>query len=390
MAENGISRGEYASRVKKIQQVMTERGIDVLVAYGSESEPQNLIYVADYWPAFETASVVIPREGPPALVIGPESLTYAKDSGVIDTIFQVMEHRESSEPDYPDKALATYRDVFDALGRGRPAARIGISGLAIMSVPVHDAIRRSAGSAEIVKADDVLIQLRMRKSAEEIRLLRQSSAITLKAFEAGLANIRPGMEEVEVSSFILAEMFRNRAENYAFTPFVLSGNRTNQAISRASHKVIQRNEPIQFSFGCKYKGYASSIGRPLCIGTMPPKYRDLVKVGIEAQECVIASLKPGIPAREVFQKYWEFLNRKGFSRYFLYGPCHGTGIMECEHPFLESNSTYVLEAGMTFQVDIYLGDGAFGLRFEDGALITPTGAEVFNSRYREVIELARD
>jgi Xaa-Pro aminopeptidase len=168
---------------------------------------------------------------------------------------------------------------------------------------------------------------------------------------------------------------------------VLSGSRTNQAISRPSHKVIGKNEPIQLSFGCKYYGYASSIGRPLCIGRMPKKYRDLVEVGIGAQETVISSLKPGVPAKDVFQRYWDFLVAKGFSNYFLYGPCHGTGIMECEHPFLEANSSYLLEEGMTFQVDIFLGDSELGLRFEDGVLVTAKGAEPFNSEYRKVIEL---
>ena len=42
---------------------------------------------------------------------------------------------------------------------------------------------------------------------------------------------------------------------------------------------------------------------------------------------------------------------------------------------------------MTFQTDIFLGDNEFGLRFEDGVLITSKGADVFNNKYREVIEL---
>jgi len=387
MADSAIGLAEYEQRCRRAQKILKERGIDILVAFGSESEPQNLIYLANYWPAFETSCVVIPQEGPAVLAIGPETKTFAEDSRIIKRIFQVLEHRESSEPDYPNQKLATYRDIFDFALGGRKPKRIGVSGMAIIALPVYEAIVRSAEGAEIVKADDVLIGLRMKKSASEIALLKQSSAINLKAFEAGLKNIRPGMEEVEVAAYIVGEMFRNKAENVAYIPYVLSGNRTNQAISRPSHKVIGKNEPIQFSFGCKYNGYASSIGRPLCIGRMPKKYRDLVEVGIGAQELVISSLKPGVPANEVFKKYWDFLVGKGFSNYFLYGPCHGTGIMECEHPFLEANSTYFMEEGTTFQVDIFLGDSELGLRFEDGVLITSKGAEPFNSEYRKVIEL---
>ena len=385
--DNKIPLNEYEDRIKKIQNILKERDIDILVAFGTEAEPQNLIYLSNYWPQFETASIVVSRDGSPALVIGPESKTFAEDYSVIKKIFQVIEHRESSEPNYPDQKLDTYGEIFDFVLNGSKAKRIGISGISIIALPVYKAIINSSNSAEIIKTDDILINLRMKKSKNEIELMKQSSRITLKAFEAGLNNIKPGMEEVEVAGFIVGEMFKNKAESFAFAPYILSGKRTNQAISRASHKVISKSEPIQFSFGCRYGNYASSIGRPLCIGKMPKKYRELVNISIDAQELVISSLKPGIEAKEVFRKYWEFLVNKDFSNYFLYGPCHGTGIMECEHPFLEADSKYLLEEGMTFQVDIFLGNNEFGLRFEDGVLITSDGASVFNDDYRKVIEL---
>ena len=384
---NKIPITEYEERIKKIQNILREKNIDVLVVFGTDSEPQNLIYLSNYWPQFETGSVVVPRDGSPVLVIGPESKTFAEDYSVIKKIFQVIEHRESSEPNYPDQKLDTYGEIFDFVLNGSKVKRIGISGISIIALPVYEAIVNSSKSAEVIKADDIMINLRMKKSNNEVELMKQSSRITLKAFEAGLNNIQPGMEEVEVSGFIVGEMFKNKAENFAFAPYILSGQRTNQAISRASHKVILKNEPIQFSFGCRYNNYSSSIGRPLCIGKMPKKYRELVNIGIDAEELVISSLKPGIPAKEVFKKYWEFLVNKDYSNYFLYGPCHGTGVMECEHPFLESDSDYLLKEGMTFQVDIFLGDNEFGLRFEDGALITSKGADVFNNKYMEIIEL---
>jgi Xaa-Pro aminopeptidase len=382
-----IPMAEYQQRIKNIQDILNQRDIDVLVVFGTDCEPQNLIYLSNYWPQFETAAVVVPREGEPALVIGPESGTFAKDLSVIEKIFRVQEHRESSEPNYPDEKLDTYGEIFDYVLGGKKVNKIAISGISILAVPVYETIINSKKSAEIIKADDIMIDLRMKKSDNEIELMKQSSQITLKAFEAGMKNIKPGMEEVEVAGFIAAEMYKNKAENFAFAPYVLSGHRTNQAISRASHRVISENEPIQLSFGCRYHNYSSSIGRPLTIGKMPKKYKDLVNIGIGAQELVFSNLKPGIAAKEVFDKYWEFLVEKDYTDFFLYGPCHGTGVMECEHPFLESDSDYILKEGMTFQVDIFLGNDEFGLRFEDGALVTPNGADVFVNDYREVIEI---
>ena len=79
----------------------------------------------------------------------------------------------------------------------------------------------------------------------------------------------------------------------------------------------------------------------------------------------------------------------GYEGHILYGPCHGTGLMEGEYPWIESNSDYLLEEGMTFCTCIYLGDdeNRIGMRIEDGFLITKDGTESFSDYRREVIEI---
>ena len=51
-----IPLSEYRQRIKNIQSVLKDRDIDVLVIFGTDCEPQNLIYLSNYWPQFETAS----------------------------------------------------------------------------------------------------------------------------------------------------------------------------------------------------------------------------------------------------------------------------------------------------------------------------------------------
>ncbi|KPJ89095.1 MAG: hypothetical protein AMS17_03305 [Spirochaetes bacterium DG_61] len=382
-----IPAQEYGERVRNIQKILSEKGIDILITFGSDSEPQNIIYLANYWPAFESACVIVPVEGEPILVIGPESETFAMDYSTIRKIRRVLEHRESSEPNYPGAKLDTYETIFHEALNGRIPNKIAFSGFTITTLPVYEAIKKAAGKGEIVRADNILNDLRMKKSKNEIALMKRSAEITMMSFEAVKDNIKPGMEEVEVVSFVAGEMFKNKAENLAYTPYILSGKRTNQAIGRASHKVIRKDEPVQFSCGCRFGNYSSSIGRPFCIGKMPEDYRRLVQIGVEVQKVVLGTLKAGISAASVFKKYWEYLEKKDATKYFLYGPCHGTGIMENEHPFLEANSDYMLFDGMAYQVDVYLGDENFGIRFEDGVVVREGGVDEFTSRYREIIEL---
>ena len=117
-----IPLSEFQERVRKVQAELAKRGLDALLTFGNEAEPQFVRYFTDHWPAFETAGVAIPVEGEPLLLIGPESLTFAQSRSKITNIRQILEYRESAEPEYPGKALDTFQSVFDELSRGRDCA----------------------------------------------------------------------------------------------------------------------------------------------------------------------------------------------------------------------------------------------------------------------------
>lgn len=382
-----ISDEEYRERIKIIQKKLAEEGIDLLIVFGSEPEPQNLLYLSNYWPAFETACILIPVEGESALIIGPESLSFAQDYSKIERIYQVIAHRESAEPNYPDANLDTYKEILNEILGDIKSKKIGLCGCSIITANVYQVLIDALEGNKLINCDHILRNMRMKKSERELNLMKKASEISMKSFEAVLNNIKEGMEEVEVVSYVVGEMFRNKTENLAFTPYILSGKRSRLAIGRASHKKIKKNEPIQFDCGCRYYNYSSCVGRSFSIGKMDEDYKKFIKVGIELHKIITGTMKAGINASEVFKKYWEYLNKQDFTKYFLYGPCHGTGIMECEHPFLESNSTFKLFSGMAFQVDIFLVNSDFGVRIENGAVVRDDGVEEFTPMYKEIIEL---
>ncbi|NJL31209.1 MAG: M24 family metallopeptidase [Phycisphaerales bacterium] len=78
----------------------------------------------------------------------------------------------------------------------------------------------------------------------------------------------------------------------------------------------------------------------------------------------------------------------GYGDNFLYGPCHGLGMIEVEPPWMEVSSDYALMENMTFNVDTFVYvRHEFGLRFENGVRITRDGIEKFSSRFMDIIEL---
>ena len=381
-----IPQGEFRQRWQRLQVRMAEEGIDVLITHGHEADPANVRYLSDYWPLFETAGVALGQTGRPLLLIGPESLTFARGRSRIDDIRMILEYRESAEPDYPGMELDSFGEVFSDLA-GDNCQRIGIAGLSVMPVTVYRSIEQAAGGAEIVRGDDLLTDMRKIKSENELRLMREAFRISEIATEVVIEEMEVGMTEQQVVGIAQAAMYVNGAEYEGHPTYVLSGEASTHAIGRPSTKPIKKGEMIQLSIGALVGGYSSSVGRPVCIGKMPAEMRKLVEVGLEAHHKTMELMKAGVPAKEVVLKYEEFVESKGFADNLLYGPCHSIGLMEVERPWMESSSEYVLEENMTFQVDTFLYTDEYGLRWEDGVVVRSDGVEMLSDRLLEVIEL---
>lgn len=382
-----IPDSEFQQRWRTLQQKMEEHDLDVVITHGHEADPANVRYLSDYWPLFETGGVAVGREGDPVLLIGPESLTFARGRSRIPQIMQLLAYRESAEPDYPGMQLDTFSDVFDAVGGGS-VRRIGVAGMSILPVPSYQSIVDAAGDAEVVKADDLLTEMRMVKSENELACMREAFRISEVATEAVLEGIAPGMTEQQVVGIAQGAMYAEGAEYEGHPTYVLSADASTHAIGRPSPKVIEKGEMIQLNIGALVSGYSSSVGRPICIGPMPADMRELVEVGLEAHHKTMDLMRAGVPAAEVVIKFEEFLEQKGFAQYLLYGPCHAIGLMEVERPWMESSSKYDLLENMTYQVDTFLyKEGRYGLRWEDGVVVKQDGVEMLSDRFLEVIEL---
>ncbi|MBI3911516.1 MAG: aminopeptidase P family protein [Armatimonadetes bacterium] len=382
-----IPKPEFEQRWRTLQQKMAEQDLDVLIAHGDEADPANVRYLSDYWPLFETGGVAIGRTGDPVLLIGPESLTFARTRSAIPAIRQILEYRESAEPAYPGMALSSLETVLGELAHKRPIRRIGIAGLSVMPVTVYQTIDRAKGQAELVRADDVLAEMRAIKSPHEIELMREAFRISEIATEEVLKQMKPGMTEQEGVGIAQAAMYANGAEYEGHPTYVLSGVHSTHAIGRPSPKPLERGELIQLNIGARVGGYSSSVGRPVCFGPMPRLMRELVQFGLDAHHKTMELMQAGAPARDVVLKFEEFVKANGYGDYLLYGPCHAIGLMEVERPWMESTSDYLLDENMTFQVDTFLYTDTFGLRWEDGVRVTRSGVEMLSQRRLEVLEL---
>ncbi len=382
-----IPLSEFTRRHAAAQRLMRQRGLDGLLVHSDEAEFANVRYLSNYWPLFESAGVFLPARGAPTLLIGPESETFARDHSVIPDIRKILQYRESAEPEYPGIALADFQSLFAKANGGRGVKTLGIAGYTAMAVSVYDAVRAALPRARIVKADDLLYQMRMIKSPPEIAVLREAFRISELALQAVIERIRPGMTELQTVGIAQEAFYRHGAEYEAHPTYVLAGVNSSHAIGRPGHRVLKKGDLVQLNVGARVAGYSPSVGVPICLGKMPGPMRDLVSFGLEAHLKTMDWMKAGVPAGEVARNFFAFVKDRGYAKNALYGPCHGLGMIEVERPWMETTSTYPLRENMTFQVDTFLYGRQYGLRWESGVRITRTGVEQFSKRFRDIVEV---
>lgn len=385
-----IPNEEFKQRVLNLQALMAEQGYDMILAYGNEAEPQYVRYLSDYWPSFETAGVLVPAKGEAMLLIGPESYTYAADRSRISEIRLLKAFRESSEPEYPGKKLDTFNSVFEEMGYSS-VKKFGVAGFPLVTIGVYTTLCESLAPFGIKpeKADELMNKLRMRKSENELACMRKAAEITHKTMDYVLENIKVGMTECQVAGLALGKMHELGAERESYPVWVLTGDGSDQAISRPRHKAIKEGDLTFIQIGARYEGYASTIGRPVVFGKATEEQKNLIEAGYKVQEAMIGALKAGKPACEVAKQHKALVEELGYGDYFLYGPFHGNGLMEGEAPWIETSSDYLLEENMTFCADIFLGnhEKKHGLRIEDVVRVTKDGAENLTNYPRKLWEL---
>lgn len=384
---NSIPDQEFKDRIKKLQQKMKKEDLDIIITYGNEVEPQYVRYFADFWPSFESAGVFIPENGEPTLIIGPESQTYAEDRSKIRKIVKMIEFRESSEPNYPNVELTRFSDLFSESIKNNSNRRIGIVGYPIMPVPIYKAIIEEAKklNCEVVRTEELVIEMRQIKSKNEIDIMKNAARISEKALGKVLDEIKVGLTETQVVGIAEYYIRKYGAEAGAYPFFCSSGKNTNQAVSRPTHKSIKNNELLFLNIGARLGGYASTIARPLAFGKPHKKVIDLMKLGLEANKNIISHLRAGMQGKEIDYLHRQFLKNNNAEDTYLYGPLHGIGLMENEHPWVEADADFIFEENMTFAVCMYLKKEDFGLRFEDVVMITKKEVEEFTNKFKEDI-----
>ena len=219
--------------------------------------------------------------------------------------------------------------------------------------------------------------LRLLKSPEEVKAIRDAIGIASEAFQVALADLTKGRREYEFAAQLEFECRRRGAERMAFDTIVASGPRGALPHGLASSKKIRSGELVTIDWGVVLGGYHSDETQTIACGKTTAKQRDIYYTVKEAHDYAIENIRPGMKFKEVDALARDFIQQKGFGKYFGHGLGHGVGLKVHEAPRINWQGDGEIAENMVFTVEpgVYI-PGWGGVRVESMVRVRKTGAEV--------------
>ncbi|MBE7052319.1 MAG: aminopeptidase P family protein [Ruminococcaceae bacterium] len=364
---------EYKERIEKAAKLVRDKGLDVMLVMSTESDYANARYFSGFWPLFERAGVAISANGDAALLVGPESAVFGKDFSKIEKVYVLREFRESADPSYPELQASTFNDVFKSIGVSGENIKIGLGSYVECTLPVYEGLKDAYPKAEIIRCNDIMVTLRKIKSINELACIKEGFRIIEKATDEVIRCLKPGVTELQMVGIAQKVIYEEGAEYEGLPMYVFSEKSTSHAISRSRHRIIGKGDIVQLNLSAKVDGYSPSIGLPVIMGKAEGEKKKIVDFCHQMHDWTESKIKAGTMASEIAKGFYDLYVENGMKDNYVYGPCHGTGMIEVEPPWMETDSDYMLEENMTFQIDTFVSGSTFGCRWEKGIAVTKEG-----------------
>lgn len=233
---------------------------------------------------------------------------------------------------------------------------------------------------------ELMDQLRMRKDAYELEIIRQNLLITELGFHYAVRKFDEVRTELELAAELEYFLKKKGAEAMSFETIVASGTRSALPHGTASSATLDSESLLLMDFGILKDSYCSDFTRCHYFDKITnPKILEVQSIVKEAALAAESVIRPGLKASALDAVARKVIEQAGYGEFFIHSLGHGVGLDIHEEPRISPSSKTILKSGMVFTVEpgIYL-PGEFGIRLEDMVVVTPEGCEVLTQCYYDL------
>lgn len=339
-----LPKQDYQTRMDKIREQLRALGYNGLLAVSGYAERDgNVCYLCGHKNAFPYSAktnevsglgysaLLVPTEGD-TILIAP--LGYQSNA-----VVGIGSHKTGTN---------FAHDLTDAIKETHlTTSKLALAGGDIIPAIYIDEMKREFPELTFEYRDELLANLRMLKSKNELQLIRQASKIADKAMAAAIKAIKPGMTESAIGS-VARKAAMDAGADYVVRDRVHSGREMGQLRwPFASSKRIRRGELVSIDFVGWVKSYGFDILRIGCAGKPNKQQRELIEVAAQATEAMTGKLTDQSAIESSISALGQF-EKNGF-HVSPFG--HGIGLEIVENPYLFPGVTGKVRSNMVFCVE---------------------------------------
>jgi Xaa-Pro dipeptidase len=254
-------------------------------------------------------------------------------------------------------------------------------GVDVAEPPMLFALQRLG--LDVRDGQQVMLDAREIKSADEIMLLSTAAAMVDGTYQAIVDVLKPGIRENEVVALANKRLYELGSDDVEAINAV-SGERCSPHPHNFTDRIIRPGDQVYFDIIQSFNGYRTCYYRTFAVGRATPAQRDAYRRAREWIDAAIATVKPGVGTDEI-ARLWPRAPEFGFPDEMAcfglqFG--HGLGLALHERPIISRLNSLEhpveLRAGMVFALETYCPatDGYSAARIEEEVVLTADGPRV--------------
>ncbi|MEZ5502114.1 MAG: Xaa-Pro aminopeptidase [Halioglobus sp.] len=263
---------------------------------------------------------------------------------------------------------------------------------------------------EFTDLDHILHELRLFKSAAELRLMRKAAEISARAHRRAMRACRPGLYEFQLEAELQHEFASGGARFPAYPSIVGSGHNACVMHYVENSGKLRDGDLVLIDAGCELQYYASDVTRTFPVnGRFSPEQRALYELVLRAQLAAIAEIKPGnhwnqphdasvrafttglVELGLLKGNVTNLIKRNAYRAFYMHRVGHWLGLdVHDVGDYRVGDEWRMLETGMVMTVEpgLYIAADnknvakkwrGIGIRIEDDVVVTETGCDVMSS-----------
>ena len=248
---------------------------------------------------------------------------------------------------------------------------------------------------KIKDGQQVMLEAREVKSADEIALLNRAAAMVDGAYQLIDEKLKPGVRENDIVGMVNEFLYRHGSDDVEAIN-AISGERCNPHPHNFTDRMVRPGDQVFFDILQSFMGYRTCYYRTFNVGRATPSQHDAYKKCREWLDLAIDLIKPGVTTDEVCS-VWPKAQDFGFpdelSAFGLqFG--HGLGLNLHERPIISRvvsmDHPTVIKEGMVFALETYCPatDGYSAARIEEEVVVTDKGHTVISLFPAEELPIA--